>query len=173
MAALERSGWESCSMPHLTSSLPEVPDQMPELHWGSLGLARVVSMKGPVWLRGQRCPQHSGGGPGQWDWLPSMWGIVPHCVPSTPGRGTVVISGWVQPLSWDLQFGNELFNSPMHVKEAAPVLPWPYLGQAVAGRALKCEAASSGIAGGKKWINHIIGTWYFPAQITLQNLGSS
>lgn len=77
----------------------------------------------------------------------ALW---PLCVPSTPGRGTVVISGWVQPLSWDLQFGNELFNSPVHVKEAAPVLPWPYLGQAVVGRALKCEAASSGIAGGKK-----------------------
>lgn len=69
--------------------------------------------------------------------------------------------------------GNELFSGPIWVEEAAPVLPRLYLGQAAAGTALKCEAASLGIAGGKKWINHIIGTWYFPAQITLQNLGSS
>lgn len=27
--------------------------------------------------------------------------------------------------------------------------------------------------GGKKWIKRIIGAWYFPAQITPQNLGSS
>lgn len=74
-------------MPRLMSSLPEVPDQMPELHWGSLGLARVVSMKGPVWLRGQRCPQHSGGGPGQWDWLPSMWGIVAPLCAKHPRKG--------------------------------------------------------------------------------------
>lgn len=62
----------------------------------------------------------------------------------------MVVSGWVQPLSRDLQFGNELFNGPVRTEEAAPVLPRPYLGQAVAGRALKCEAASLGIAGGKK-----------------------
>lgn len=65
-------------MPRLTSSLPEVPDQMPELHWGSLGLARVGSMKGPVLVAGTAVP------PAQW-WWPWAMGQAPfnvgHCAP--------------------------------------------------------------------------------------------
>lgn len=46
--------------------------------------------------------------------------------------------------------GTEPLKGPVGVQEAAPVLPWLYLGQAALGTALKCEAASLGVAGGVK-----------------------
>lgn len=75
--------------------------------------------------------------------------IVPSAL-GTQGKGDNGLSGPVNTPSQGLVGGSELFNSPIWVEEAAPVLPGLYLGQAAVGTTLKCEAASLGIAGGKK-----------------------
>lgn len=68
-------------------------------------------------------------------------------VPSALGIGRKGDKGLSGP-SQGLVGGTEPLKGPVGVEEAAPVLPWLYLGQAALGTALKCEAASLGIAGG-------------------------
>lgn len=89
--------------------------------------------------------------PALW-WWPSAgrdWDCVGTGVPAaagTQGKADKGLSSpWMPPGSGR---GKELFQGG--VEGAAPALPWLYLGQAALGSALKCEAASLSIAGGKK-----------------------
>lgn len=111
--------------------------------------------------------QGSAGSPGasaelpQWGallWPPGWWwpsageagpSVMGPCCTRHPGGGR---QGPQQPLNppGGLGGGNEPFQGPTGVQEAAPALPGLYLGQAALGSALKCEAASLSIAGGKK-----------------------
>ena len=78
-----------------------------------------------------------------------MGAVVPSAL-GTRGKGDKGLSTPVNPPSRGLVGGKELFNGPIWVVEAAPVLLWLYLGQAALGSALKCEAAFLGIVGGVK-----------------------
>lgn len=132
----------------------KAPDQTPRLRWVSRGI------EGPYqsclcgepwyWPWGQQWPQHCGGGPEQGELAPFGVGAVVPSGWAPRGKGDKGLSSPVNPPSQGSVGGNELFSGPIWVEEAAPVLPWLYLGQAAAGTALKCEAASLGIAGGKK-----------------------